>query len=191
MASRIATQSKAVVDEKPEEQEVARPADEGFLKGVRSIVLYLFFISLFTAVIANDAHFTVSQPLSAKMKDRVLGDDYEGILTIEGIWDYLENHFVEVSRARLESQASAGQMLVCHSCPLVETGDLRREQGARLRHGGRRATDHARPGLGLHPQVESARRCDPNEAEPCRGGRRDAMGANAGVRGPLGLPGGD
>ena len=70
--------------------------DARFLAGVRDIVAYIAFLVLYTIVIQT-AGIEMAFPMASKMRDEVLGDDFESILVVEDVWNYLDGHFVDTA----------------------------------------------------------------------------------------------
>ena len=70
--------------------------DARFLAGVRDIVAYIAFLVLYTIVIQTSG-IEMAFPMASKMRDEVLGDDFESILVVEDVWNYLDGHFVDTA----------------------------------------------------------------------------------------------
>jgi hypothetical protein len=70
--------------------------DARFLAGVRDIVAYIAFLVLYTIVIQTTG-IEMAFPMASKMRDEVLGDDFESILVVEDVWNYLDGHFVDTA----------------------------------------------------------------------------------------------
>lgn len=48
-------------------------------------------------IVIQTAAVESAYPLSAKLKDKVIGDDYEEILTVDDMWEYLEGDFIDAT----------------------------------------------------------------------------------------------
>ena len=70
--------------------------DARFLAGVRDIVAYIAFLVLYTIVIQTTG-IEMAFPMASKMREEVLGDDFESILVVDDVWGYLDDHFVNTA----------------------------------------------------------------------------------------------
>ena len=84
-----------------------RDVDRSFLRGIRDIVLYIVFLVLYTIVIQSNA-ITLAYPYSEKMREKVVGDDFDDILTIDDIWGYMSGTMLD---ALYEDVERSGQTL--------------------------------------------------------------------------------
>ena len=55
---------------------------DSFFKGVKDIIMYILLLVFYTIVIETETISTAS-PLASKMKDEVLGDGFDEILTVD------------------------------------------------------------------------------------------------------------
>ena len=70
--------------------------DARFLAGVRDIVAYIAFLVLYTIVIQTTG-IENAYPMASKMREEVLGEDFESILVVDDVWGYLDGHFVDTA----------------------------------------------------------------------------------------------
>ena len=70
--------------------------DARFLAGVRDIVAYIAFLVLYTIVIQTTG-IEMAFPMASKMREEVLGEDFESILVVDDVWGYLDDHFVNTA----------------------------------------------------------------------------------------------
>ena len=69
--------------------------DALFLAGIRDIIAYIMFLILYTIVLQTSG-VELAFPMASKMRAEVLGDgEFEGILVVDDVWDYLDGHFVD------------------------------------------------------------------------------------------------
>ena len=80
------------------------PEKAKFLHGVRDIFIYIVFLVLYTIVIQSTA-LPSAYPYSQKLRARVLGGDggLGDVLTRDGIWEYLENHLIDVVYGEIDT----------------------------------------------------------------------------------------
>ena len=70
--------------------------DAQFLAGIRDIIAYIMFLILYTIVIQTSG-VELAYPMATKMRDEVLGDDFEGILVVDDVWGYLDGQFIDTT----------------------------------------------------------------------------------------------
>ncbi len=95
-----------------------RQADRMFLKGVRDILVYAVFLVMFTIVVfttSPDKAFQVNE----KLRDFVLGDDFDEVLTVSDTWDYIGTVLLEALYAESSQDGLSGRpgyiLQVCHT----------------------------------------------------------------------------
>ena len=80
-----------------DDEEQGDRTDKAFLRGIRDIVTYMIFLTLFTIVIATGSTGQ-AYPYNSKLKLAVLGEgdgSFEEILTTDSIYSYLRGQFID------------------------------------------------------------------------------------------------
>lgn len=87
--------------------------DKAFVRGIRDIVMYIVFLSMFTVVVGSTGT-SEAYPYSSYLKKNVFkkeDTDFEEIVNTDDMWEYLTGPFVDALYAKDGESNRAGYVL--------------------------------------------------------------------------------